>query len=87
MSEKRTVEIFSAGCPVCREAVEQVKSISCSSCEIRVLDMNDPSVASRARDLGVKSVPAVAVNGELAGGSGRCIDLEELKKAGVGSCL
>jgi glutaredoxin len=88
MSEKRTIEIFSAGCPVCKEAVEQVKGISCSSCEIKVLDMNDPVVATRARDLGVKSVPAVAVNGKLAGCcAGRGIDLEELKRAGVGTCV
>ena len=88
MSEKRMIEIFSAGCPVCKEAVEQVKGISCSSCEIKVLDMNDPVVATRARDLGVKSVPAVAVNGKLAGCcAGRGLDLEELKRAGVGTCI
>jgi glutaredoxin 3 len=52
-----------------------------------VLDMNDPAVAARAEELGIKSVPAVAVNGELAGRTGRCIDLAELKKAGVGTCL
>ena len=88
MTEKRTVEIFSAGCPVWDEAVEQVRSISCRSCEITVLDTNDPAVATRARKLGVKSVPAVAVDGKLAGCcAGRGIDLEELKKAGVGRCL
>lgn len=88
MSEKRKIEIFSAGCPLCREAVEQVKGISCSSCELEVLDMNDPAVEKRARELGVKSTPAVAVNGKLAGCcAGRGIDLEELKRAGVGTCL
>lgn len=87
MPEKKIIEIFSAGCPVCSEAAEQVRGISCPSCEVRVLDMNDPAVAARARELGVGSVPAVAVNGKLAAGSGGCIDLEELRKAGVGSCL
>ena len=88
MTEKRTIEIFSAGCPLCSEAVEQVKGISCSSCEVKVLDMNDPVVATRARELGVKSIPAVAVNGKLAGCcADRGIDLEELKRAGVGSCF
>lgn len=88
MSKKREIEIFSAGCPLCSEAVEQVKSISCSSCEIKVLDMNDPVVEKRARELGVTSAPAVAVNGKLTGCcAGRCIDLEELKRAGVGTCL
>ena len=87
MSEKRIVEIFSAGCPACTAVIEQVRGISCSSCEIRVLDMNDPAVAARARELGVGSVPAVAVNGNLEAGTGGCIDLEGLKKAEVGSCL
>ena len=87
MSDKRIVEIFSAGCPVCSEAVEQVKGISCESCEIKVLDMKDPAVAARAKELGISSVPAIAVNGKLAGRSGRCFDLEELKRAGIGSCL
>ena len=87
MSEKRIVKIFSPGCPACRTAIDQVRSISCSSCEIRVLDMNDPEVAARARALGVGSVPAVAVTGKLAAGTGGCIDLEGLKNAGVGTCL
>ena len=87
MPEKRTIEIFSAGCPICREAIEQVKSISCSTCEIRILDTNEPAVATRAREMGVKSVPAVAVNGKLAGScAGQGIDLEVLRKAGVGRC-
>ena len=87
MSEKRIIEIFSAGCPACSEAIEQVRDISCTSCEIMVLDMNDPAVAARAKELGVGSVPAVVVNGKLAAGTGGCIDLEGLKKDGVGSCL
>lgn len=88
MPEKRMVEIFGAGCPLCKEAVEQVKSISCASCEVIVLDMNDPAAATRARELGVRTVPAVAVNGKLTGcGTGCGIDLEELKREGVGSRL
>jgi predicted thioredoxin/glutaredoxin len=86
MPEKRRIEIFSAGCPLCTEAVEQVRNISCLSCEITVLDTNDPAVAARARDLGVKSVPAVAIDGKLARCCGdRGIDLEELKKNCTGA--
>jgi len=86
MTEKRKIEIFSAGCSVCDEAVEQVKNIACSSCEITVLDMHDADVAERAEILGVKSVPAVAVDGVLADCcSGQGIDSEALKAAGVGS--
>ncbi len=81
----RKIEIFSAGCPVCDEAVEMVRRNSCSSCEVEVLDMKDNEVAERARKLGVRSVPAVAIDGKLASCcSGRGPDLEALKAAGLG---
>jgi len=63
---KRKVEVFSAGCPACEETVKLVQQIACPSCEIEVLDMNKPEVAARARQYGVKTVPAVAINGKLA---------------------
>ena len=66
MNAKRKVEIFSAGCPACEEVIEFVNSIACSSCEVTVLDMNDPKVASRAKSLDIRSVPSVAVDGKLA---------------------
>lgn len=66
MNSKREVDIFSAGCPVCREAEELVRRLSCPSCDVQVLNMKDEAVATRARKLGVRSVPAVAVNGKVA---------------------
>lgn len=65
--DKRKVEIFSAGCGCCEETIKLVKSIACPSCEITVLDMNQPDVAERAKALGVRTVPAVAIDGQLAG--------------------
>ena len=86
MSAKRKVEVFSAGCPVCQEAVERVRALACPDCEVTVLDMNDPAVAARAKALGVGSVPAVAVDGKLANCcAGRGIDEAALKAAGVGT--
>jgi glutaredoxin 3 len=67
MNNKRTVEIFSAGCGCCEETITLVKSIACPSCEINVLDMKEPQVAERAKSLGVRSVPAVVIDGKLAG--------------------
>jgi glutaredoxin len=88
MAQKRTIEIFTAGCPVCDEAVREVRSAACPSCEVTVLSMQDPRVAERARGLGVKSVPAVAINGKLAGCcAGRGIDLDALRKEGLGEPL
>lgn len=86
MAVKRKVEIFSAGCSVCRDAVEAVNRIACAACEVVVLDMGDDAVAARARELGVTSVPAVAVDGELASCcAGRGVDEAALRAAGVGA--
>ncbi len=63
---KRKIEVFSAGCPLCRETVGMVNRLKCDSCEVIVLDMNEPSVADRARTLGIRSVPAVVIDGRLA---------------------
>lgn len=81
----RKIEIFSAGCPVCGEAVRMVRENACPSCEVTVLDMKDPEVARRAEELGVRSVPAVAIDGKLAGCcAGRGPELETLKAEGLG---
>jgi hypothetical protein len=66
MAERRRVEVISAGCPICEEAIALVRRLACDSCEVLVLDMADASVAARAGELGVRSVPAVAVDGRLA---------------------
>jgi glutaredoxin len=88
MTAKRKIEIFSAGCSVCREAIEMVKRKACQSCEITVLDMNDSHVAGRAKQLGVRSVPAVVIDGKLADCcAGRGPDEATLKAAGLGQPL
>ena len=88
MSNKRQVEIFSAGCPMCKETIDLVNRMACASCEISVLDMNDDKVAVRATELGVRSVPAVAVNGKLAECcANRSVDESALRAAGIGQPL
>ena len=81
----RRIEIFSAGCPACEESIQMVREAACPSCEVVERDMNDPDVAMRALTLGVRSVPAVAVGGVLAGCcTGAGPDLKTLKDAGLG---
>jgi glutaredoxin 3 len=88
MSTKRKIEIFSAGCPVCQEAIATIKDNACTSCAVSILDMNDPAVSSRAKNLGIKSVPAVVIDGQLADCcAGRGPDIEALKAAGLGVSL
>ncbi|MCL4848837.1 MAG: thioredoxin family protein [Acidobacteria bacterium] len=85
MATKRKIEVFTAGCPACEESVQLVSRIACSSCEVSVLDMWDAAVAKLAKSLGVRSVPAVMIDGKLADCcSGRGPDEAELRAAGVG---
>jgi glutaredoxin len=65
-----------------------VKRNACQSCEITVLDMNNSNVADRAKQLGVRSVPAVVIDGKLADCcSGRGPEEATLKAAGLGQTL
>ena len=61
------IEIFSAGCPACDDTIDLVQRLAGGSGTIAVLDMRDSGVAARAKMLGVRSVPAVVVDGKLAG--------------------
>jgi glutaredoxin len=85
MSNKRKIEIFSAGCPACHDAIETVERIACGSCETEVLDMHQPEVAARAEQLGISRVPAIVIDGKLAeccGAGG--VNEQVLRDAGVG---
>jgi copper chaperone CopZ len=66
MSESRTVEVFTAGCPLCVDVVELVQDLACDSCDLQTVRLHDEAGQRRAEEVGVQSVPAVAVNGTLA---------------------
>jgi glutaredoxin 3 len=85
MNAKRTIEIFSAGCPACEDTIELLNRVACPSCEITVLDLKQPDVASRAKRIGIRSVPAVVINGQLADYcAGRGPEEQTLRAAGLG---
>ncbi|MCF6238428.1 MAG: thioredoxin family protein [Candidatus Marinimicrobia bacterium] len=85
---KRKIEIFSAGCPLCRETIDLVNELACSSCEIIIHDMHEKNTQLRAKELGIKSVPAVAINDVLAGCcQNRGVDAAMLKAGGIGTPL
>jgi thioredoxin-like negative regulator of GroEL len=88
MATKRIVEVFSAGCPACRDTLELVERIACASCDVRVLDMNDSAVSGRARALGIRTIPAVVVDGKLASCCRGAGPTEEaLRASGIGEPL
>ncbi len=86
MANKRKIEIFSAGCPVCDRAISTVEDMADDRFDVRVLDMNDPKVAERARNLGVASVPAVFMDGQLLDCCGaQGVTPDSLRDAGIGA--
>ncbi len=85
MIAKRNVEIFSAGCLLCEETIRLVNRLACPSCKVTVLDMKEPAVFHRAKALGIRSIPSVAVNGNLVPcSSDRGPDEASLRAAGIG---
>ena len=65
MSTRKKVEVFSAGCSVCKETIEVVKRLA-GSHEVIVHDMNKSEVASKAKEYGIRTVPAIVIDGKLA---------------------
>jgi glutaredoxin 3 len=88
LSARRKVEIYSAGCPTCEDAIKLVNGIACASCDVTVLDMHDPAVARGAKALGIQSIPAVVIDGKLAGCCrDRGISEAALRREGIGQPL
>ncbi len=86
MTTKRKIEFFTAGCPCCEDALKLVRSLLCPSCELTVLDMKtDKAAQAKAKSYGVKRVPAVAINGKLAGCCEGGLDEATLRAAGIGA--
>ena len=87
MTQKRNVEVFTAGCVCCDEAVALVKRIACSSCEITIHDMKQESSVKRAKELGIRRVPTVVVDNTIADCCVGGVNEESLRAAGIGSAL
>lgn len=66
---KRRVEVFTAGCPICEETVNLVKSLACPSCDVQVYDLRQGCATNECREkavcYGITAVPAVVINGAL----------------------
>jgi glutaredoxin len=89
---RRTVEVFTAGCPLCDETVKLVKSLACESCEVVVYDLaagcETNECRNRAAAYGISRVPAVVVDGKLIG---CCVNQQPVTRdallaAGTGQC-
>jgi glutaredoxin 3 len=66
MAQRKKIEVFSAGCHICQEAVDTVRRVAGTDHDIEVLDMNQDDVVALAKRHGIRSVPSVVVDGHLA---------------------
>ena len=81
---KRQVEVFTAGCAVCEPTLKLVRELACSSCEVTVYDLSKEG-AEKIQEYGIKTVPAVVVDGRLAACcETRGPDERQLRAAGIG---
>ncbi len=89
LTTKRRIEVFTAGCPLCDDAVRLVNELKCGDCEVTIHNLSEAGTAlDKARAYGIHRVPAVVVDGKLA----ECcsvgpVTAEGLKAAGVGRGL
>jgi len=67
MTNKKKIEVFSAGCSLCEGAIEMAKTIAGSSHEVVVYDMRESGVATKAKQYDVRSIPGIVIEGKLAG--------------------
>ena len=88
MSEKRRVEVFTAGCPVCQGVVDMVNEMACPHCEITIYNLNNNEGVGVAKAYGVTAVQSIAVNGQLLESCKRGpVTKEDLAAAGIGKPL
>ena len=88
MTQKREVEVFTAGCPICQGVVDMVDELSCPACDVAIYKLNHKEGVEEANAYGVTALPAVVVNGQLLECCKRSpITRDELQAAGIGKQL
>lgn len=81
-----TVEVFVSDCPLCADALDLVDEVAAVDDRIVARNLSNDEALERAEELGITSVPAVALDGRLAAccRSGEGIDASVLREAGLG---
>lgn len=59
------IEVFSAGCPLCVDAVTAARS-SAGDGDVTVHDMRTDDAQAKAKGYGIQRVPTVVIDGRLA---------------------
>jgi len=87
----RSVEIFTAGCPVCEPTIQLVKETACDDCDITIHDLSKDPIDKQATDklitYGINRIPSIVVDGKLLDWGDRKVTREDLLNAGIGQSL
>ena len=69
MAEKQAhkIEIFSAGCPLCRHIIDDIQIGKCQGCNQTVYDINKMTdeLKTKMKVYGVTSVPTTIIDGSI----------------------
>lgn len=66
MATKRKIEVFTAGCPLCDETLERVKTaVRECGCEVIERRCTGDEQCEEAKRYGVRALPAFVVDGNL----------------------
>ena len=88
--QRRKIEVFTAGCPVCNPVVDLVRSFANGEFyEVIVYDLvkqfENKEIVFKVEEYGIKRLPSIAVNGQLLSCcKNNGITKEDLLNAGIG---
>ena len=67
MKQHHTIEIFSAGCPLCRHITDEIEVGKCEGCSQTIYDVNKltEEIKLKMKEYGVASVPTTIIDGNI----------------------
>lgn len=67
MKQHHFIEIFSAGCPLCKHVTDVIEVGRCAGCAQTVYDVNfmTEDIKAKMKEYGVTSVPTTIIDGNI----------------------
>jgi len=67
MTQHHTIEIFSAGCPLCKHITDDIQIGKCQGCSQTVYDINRMTneVKVKMKEYGITSAPTTIIDGNI----------------------
>jgi hypothetical protein len=67
LKQHHTIEIFSAGCPLCKHVIDDIQIGKCQGCNQTVYDMNKMTEEAKRKMkvYGITSVPTTIIDGSI----------------------